>query len=182
MIAAWRPSPRPVLLHQRDVVVGGEPGVLDRGDPFLHAQAQAGTSVGVGRRVLAGALRLLHRSPNLLARVDARVEGGPGRADPAGGEDLHVVGPALEVLAHPAADRVDPVEGGVGAAVPVARGDAAGAAEQPRARDHPRLDRLAHLDVEEALLGHHPERGGARGQVAAEVRGRAQGLRDNILP
>ena len=175
-------QPGAMLLHQGDVVVGGEPGVLDRGDPLLHAEAQARPPVGVGRRVLAGALRLLDRGPDLLAGVDARVERGAGRADPAGGEDLHVVRPALEVLAHPAADRVDPVEGGVGAAVSVARGDAARAAEQPRPRDHPRLDRLPHLDVEEALLGHHPQRGGAGGQVAAQVRGRPQGLGDNVLP
>ncbi len=149
--------------------------------PSSTHRRSPGPAVGVGRRVLPGPLRLLDRGPDLLARVDARVQRGARRADPAGGEDLDVIGPALEVLAHAAPDLVHAVEGGVRAAVAVARGDAARAAEQARARDHARLDRLAHRHVEEVLLGHHPQRGGPRGEVAAQVRRRAQGLGHRLL-
>src|SRR6185503_20672275 len=68
-----------------------------------------------------------------------------------------------------ATDLVHAVEGGVCPAVPVAGGDATRGAEEPRARDYPRVDGVADLNVEKALLRHHPHRGGAGGEVPAEI-------------
>jgi hypothetical protein len=92
-----------------------------------------------------------------------------------------VVGAALEVLAHTPADLVHPVEGGVRAAMAVARGDAAGRAEEARPGDHAGLDGVAHLDVEEVLLGHDAHGGGAGGEIAPEIGGGAQRLGDGRL-
>src|SRR6185436_12283976 len=109
------------------------------------------------------------RGADLLSGIDARLQCGVRRADPAGGEELHVIGAVLEVLAHAATDLVHAVEGGVCPAVPVAGGDATRGAEEPRARDYPRVDGVADLNVEKALLRHHPHRGGAGGEVPAEI-------------
>ena len=149
-------QPRVPVDHERDVVVGGQRAVLDGADPFLEREAEPEPAVGVRGHVRAGALGLLDRGANLLAAVARGLERGAGAGDAARREDLDVVGPVLEVLAHAAPDAVDAVEARQRPPVAVARGDATRGAEEPRARDRADLDRLPEVDVEEVLLGHDP--------------------------
>ena len=71
-------QPHAALDHERDVLVGGERAVLDGAHAFLHGQPQPGAAVGVSGRVAADAVGLLHRRPDLLARVGAGGRRGAG--------------------------------------------------------------------------------------------------------
>src|SRR5206468_7131803 len=85
-----RDEPDAALLDERDVLVGGERAVLDGADAFFDRKAQPGPAVRVGRGVGAGAVGLLDRRADLLARVAAAGRHGARRAHAAGDEDLHV--------------------------------------------------------------------------------------------
>ena len=173
-------EPHAALDHQRDVLVAGQEPVLDRAHAFFDREAQPGPAVGVRGSVRAGTVRLFDGRPNLLARVGARRRHRPGRADAAGDEDLHVVRAAPEVFPRAPPHFVHAVVAGERPAVAVVGGEPTPGDQQARPGDHPGLDGVAHLDIEEVLLAHDPHRRGPRGEIRSEIRsgGERAGARD----
>src|SRR5207247_2391255 len=151
---------------------GGQGPVLDGSHALAYGELQPRTAMRVSRRIGADAIGFLHRGANLFARVRAAGRHGPGRADAAGHEDLDVIRAAAEVFAGAATDVVHAVVARQRAAVAVVGGQPASGHEQPRARNHAGLDRVAHVHIE-VLLAHDPHRGRAGREIAAQIaRGR----------
>ena len=171
-------EPGAPLDHQRDVLVVGERAVLDRADALLHGEAEARAPVRVRGGVGARAIGLLDGGADLVARVGAGRGHAPRRADAARDEDLDMVGAAPQVLARAAADLVHAVVAGERPPVAIVRGEASSRHQEARPGDDPRRDGLPQLEVEEVLLAHDPHGGGARGEVAPQIRRGGERLGD----
>src|SRR5262249_46984184 len=144
---------------------------------LAHGELQAGAAVRVRRRIRADALGLFHRGTDLLARVGAARGHGARRAHAAGDEDLHVIRAAAQVLARATPDFLD---AGVARQPPsgaVVGRETAPRDEQPRAGNHPGVDRIANVDVDEMLLAHDPHRRRAGREVSPQIARRGQRLR-----
>ena len=101
----------------------------------------------------------------------------PGELTPPVTKIFTWLAPAPQVLAGAAPHVVHAVVAGERAAVAVVGGEAPAGHQQPRTGDDAGLDALAHVDVDEVLLAHDPHRGGAGGEILAEIPRRGQRLR-----